>query len=85
MKKLLLIFLLISTQSFADSSECYRQRNPIGFSNYDICEVAGTGYICVTIEVKEGGGISCFPAPKVHEASVKKEITRSKKYSEDGY
>ena len=85
MKKLLLILLFISTKSFAESGECHRQRNPMGYTNYDICEVAETGYICVTLEGKSNSGISCFPAPKKHETVVKKETTHSRKHIEDAY
>ncbi len=59
MKKLFLILLLISGEAFA--SECHLQRNSIGFENYEVCEVAGSGYTCVSLEDKTRGGISCFP------------------------
>lgn len=61
MKKLLLIFLLFPINSFAVSGECHRQSNPMGYENYDVCEVAGTGYSCVSLSGKANGGISCFP------------------------
>ena len=63
MKKLLLILLLFPINSFAVSGECHRQSNPIGYTNYDVCEVAGTGYSCVSLEGKGDSGISCFPTP----------------------
>jgi len=85
MKKLLLIFLLILPSSFAMGAECYRQRNPIGYTNYDICEVAGTGYICVSLEGKSDT-ISCFPSPRYHESSApKKEIIRRKTDGEETF
>jgi len=60
------------------SAECHHQRNPIGYKNYDICEVEGTGYICVSLEGKKEdglGGISCFPAPqKFQEESSDQNI-----------
>jgi hypothetical protein len=59
MKKIFLILLLISGEAFA--AECHLQRNSIGFENYEVCEVTGTGYICVSLEDKGRGGISCFP------------------------
>lgn len=59
MKKLFIILLLISTKSFA--SNCHHQRNPIGYANYDICEVEGMGYTCVSLEGKPNSSISCFP------------------------
>lgn len=67
MKKLLLILLLISTKSFASSGNCHHQRNPIGYVNYDICEVEGTGYSCVSLEGKANSSIACFPTPPSQE------------------
>lgn len=61
MKKLLLILLLFPIKSFAVSGECHHQSNPLGYTNYDVCEVAGTGYTCVSLEGKASSGISCFP------------------------
>ena len=61
MKKLLLILLLFPINSFAVSGECHHQSNPIGYTNYDVCEVKGTGYTCVSLEGKANSGISCFP------------------------
>lgn len=77
MKKLFLILLLIFSSSFALSAECYRQKNPIGFTDYDICEVTGTGYICISLE-DNAGAISCFPSPRYYEAAVpsKREVIR---------
>jgi hypothetical protein len=83
MKKLFLILLLISTNSFANTGECYHQRNPMGYANYDICEVKGTGYICVTIEGKSNAGISCFPAQKTPELPAKNETPNNKKRNAD--
>ncbi|MBU6141357.1 MAG: hypothetical protein KGP29_07405 [Proteobacteria bacterium] len=65
MKKLLLIFLLFSCEAFA--AECHLQRNSIGFENYEVCEVEGTGYACASLEDKTRGGISCFPIQKISE------------------
>ena len=79
MKKLFLLLLLFSTESFASSGECHLQRNPMGFTNYNVCEVAGTDYVCVTLDKKENSSISCFLAKKESESSVKKETTRSQK------
>jgi len=59
MKKIFLILLFISGEAFA--AECHLQRNSIGFENYEVCEVTGTGYICVSLEDKGRGGIACFP------------------------
>jgi hypothetical protein len=69
MKKLFLILLFISGEGFA--ADCHLQRNSIGFENYEVCEVAGTGYTCVSLEDKSKGGISCFPTQK----STEREIT----------
>lgn len=85
MKKLLLILLLFPTNSFAVSGECYRQSNPFGYANYDICEVAGTGYSCVSLEGKGHSGISCFPTPVVQEKEEPKKtnpVKRKNKLSE---
>lgn len=59
MKKLFFIFLLFASEAFA-SGKCHRQRNPIGYANYDVCEVEGTGYTCVSLEGKANSNISCF-------------------------
>ena len=82
MKKLLLILLLFPTNSFAVSGECNRQSNPIGYANYDVCEVTGTGYSCVSLEGKGSSGISCFLTPKSQDHQVEKEASPRKKYQE---
>ena len=87
MKKLLLILLLFPTNSFAVSGGCHRQSNPYGYANYDVCEVAGTGYSCVSLEGKGHSGISCFPTPALQEKEDHREtnsIKRKGKFSEDG-
>ena len=61
MKKLLLVLLLFPIESFAVSGKCNRQSNPIGYTNYDVCEVTGTGYSCVSLEGKANSNIACFP------------------------
>lgn len=78
MKKLFPILLLISANSFASGQKCYHQRNPIGYANYDICEVEGTGYTCVSLEGKVNSSISCFPTlvPQEHEDGDAKEKVR---------
>lgn len=77
MKKLLLVFLLVFPSSFAFGAECYRQKNPIGYINYDICEVTGTGYICVSLE-DNPNSISCFPSPRYYESPTpsQREVPR---------
>ncbi len=93
MKKLLLFLLLLPINSFAISGECHRQSNPIGYTNYDVCEVVGTGYTCVSLEGKRGdnvGGISCFPTSiereqeefQEKEEQEKSSIKRRGKFSE---
>ena len=85
MKKLLLIFLLFPATSFAVSGDCHRQSNPIGYANYDVCEVTGTGYTCVSIEGKGNSGISCFPtavAQEQEEHQERSSVKRKAKFSE---
>lgn len=82
MKKLLLILLLFPANAFAVSGECHRQSNPMGYANYDVCEVKGTGYSCVSLEGKGSSGISCFPTPKVQDQPVEKEAAPRRKYQE---
>ncbi len=84
MRKLFFLLLLISTNAFADA-ECYQQKNPMGYKNYDICEVGETGYICVTLEGKNNAGISCFQAPKKNLEIAKKEENHIKKHSESAF
>ena len=79
MKKLLLILLLFPTSSFALSGDCHRQSNPFGYANYDVCEVAGTGYSCVSLEGKGTSGISCFPTPALQEKEESHETKPVKK------
>lgn len=82
MKKLFLILLLISTKSFA-SGKCHQQKNPIGYDNYDICEVEGTGHTCVSIAGKPNNGISCFPTLVEQDEEVGHAATGNKaKFSE---
>ncbi len=86
MKKLLLVLLLFPTTSFAVSGKCHRQSNPIGYANYDVCEVAGTGYSCVSLEGKGSNGISCFPTAVVKETEEnpeKNSIKRKGRFSEE--
>jgi hypothetical protein len=63
---ILMSFAACLAASVSANAECYHQRNPIGYTNYDICEVEGTGYTCVSLEGKSHtpGGIACFPTPK---------------------
>jgi hypothetical protein len=84
MKKLFLISLLFfSAESFASNGECHHQRNPIGFEDYDVCEVEGTGYSCVSFKGKSNNGISCFPTPASQDQDLKKDSTAKKlKYIE---
>ncbi len=79
MKKFLLILLLFPTTSFAIAGECYRQSNPFGYANYDICEVAGTGYSCVSLEGKGSSGISCFPTPNLQDKKESQETNLVKR------
>ena len=67
MKKLILILLLFPIRAFAIRGECHHQSNPMGYANYDVCEVTGTGYSCVSLEGKANSGISCFPTPVLQE------------------
>lgn len=62
MKKLFLLFLFVSGEAFA---ACHLQRNSIGFDNYEICEVDGAGYTCVSLENKNS--IACFPTTTVEK------------------
>lgn len=87
MKKLLLILLLVPTNAFAISGECHRQSNPMGYTNYDVCEVTGTGYSCVSLEGKGSSGISCFPTPALQEQDDyqgRNSAKRKGRFSEDG-
>lgn len=82
MKKLLLILLLFPIKSFAVSGECHRQSNPIGYTNYDVCEVAGTGYTCVSLEGKANSSISCFPTLVLQEQEEYREKNSVKRKGE---
>ena len=87
MKKLLLILLLFPIKAFAVSGECHHQSNPIGYTNYDVCEVTGTGYTCVSLEGKANSGISCFPTPVAQEQEEYREkssVKRIGKFGERG-
>ncbi len=79
MKKILLLLFLVSSPAVASGRNCYHQSNPMGYQDYDVCEVEGTGYSCVTLKDKTNSGISCFPTP-VAEVKVeeKKSDTRPK-------
>lgn len=79
MKKLLLILLLFPSHAFAVSGKCHRQSNPMGYANYDVCEVRGTGYSCVSLEGKGSNGISCFPTPVVQEQEEHQETNSAKR------
>lgn len=78
MKKLLLILLLIPIKSFAVSGKCHHQSNPIGYQNYDVCEVAGTGYTCVSLEGKANSNIACFLTTNEEEKLPEKESVKKK-------
>ena len=80
MKKLFLILLLVSGESFA--AECRLQRNSIGFENYEVCEIAEAGYTCVSLEDKNRGGIACFPtlAPSEKDTSNRKPRNLDPRY-----
>ncbi|MBP7709518.1 MAG: hypothetical protein KA100_00420 [Rickettsiales bacterium] len=87
MKKLLLILLLLPTTSFAARGKCHRQSNPMGYANYDVCEVAGAGYSCVSLEGKGSNGISCFPTPPAlqesEEHSEANSVKRKNRFKEE--
>lgn len=82
MKKLILILLLFPIRAFAIRGECHLQSNPIGYANYDVCEVAGTDYSCVSLEGKASSGIFCFPTLVVQEPAEYQEKSAVKRKGE---
>ncbi len=84
MRKIFLIILSIIffTNNFqAFAANCHNQRNPIGYVNYDICEVEGTDFVCVSLEGKDKnipGGISCFKVTKHKEREDDEEVLEQK-------